>query len=71
MKLNPIYLENDTTYNPQGKCSMYFTFQGIGEASISNFWYVSTLKNNLLYVVLIRQGSHQLIMEDGFIKINQ
>ena len=33
-------------------------------------WYVPTFKKNLLSLVMIRQAGHQIIMEDGLVKIN-
>jgi hypothetical protein len=70
MELNPIYLEDDTTHTPQGKGSVHFSLPRIGKVLLSNVWYVPTFKNNLFSLVLIRQGGHQIIMEDGLIKIN-
>jgi hypothetical protein len=37
---------------------------------ISNVWYVPTFKKNLLSLVSIRQAGHQVILEDGLVKIN-
>jgi hypothetical protein len=70
MELNPIYLADDTSHTPQGKGSVHFFLPGIGKVLLSNVWYVPSFKKNLLSLVLIRQGGHQIIMEDGLIKIN-
>jgi hypothetical protein len=37
---------------------------------ISNVWYVPTFKKSLLSLVMIQQVGHQIIMEDGLVKIN-
>jgi len=37
---------------------------------ISNVWYVPSFKKKLLSLVTVRQAGHQVIMEDGLIKIN-
>jgi hypothetical protein len=37
---------------------------------ISNVWYVPNFKKNLLSLVTNRQARHQVIMEDGLVKIN-
>jgi hypothetical protein len=71
MELNPIYLVDDTTHTPQGKGSVHFSLPGIGKVLLSNVWYVPTFKNNLLSLVLIRQGGHKIIIGRWkLIKIN-
>ena len=55
---------------PYGKGLVKFFLPDIGEKLISNVWYVSTFKKNLLSLVMIRQAGHQIIMEDGLVKIN-
>ena len=37
---------------------------------ISNVWYVPSFKKHFLSLVTIRQARHQVIMEDGLVKIN-
>jgi hypothetical protein len=63
-------LVDDTTHTPYGKGSVKVSLLGIGEKMISNVWYVPTFKNNLLSLVMIQQVGHQIIMEDGLVKIN-
>jgi hypothetical protein len=70
MELNIIYLVYDTTQTPQGKGIVHFSLLGIGKVLLSNVWYVPSFKNNLLSLVLIKQGGHYIIMEDGWININ-
>jgi hypothetical protein len=70
MELNPICLADDTTYTPQGKGSVFFSLPGIGKVLLSNVWYVPSFKKNLFSLVLIIQGGHQIIKEDGWININ-
>ena len=70
MELNPIFLVDDTTYTPQGKGFVFFSLPGIGKVLLSNVWYVPSFKNNLLSLVLIKQGGHRIIMEYGWININ-
>jgi hypothetical protein len=43
---------------------------GIGESIISNVWYVPSFKKTLLSLILICQSGHQIVIEDGVIKIN-
>jgi hypothetical protein len=69
-KLNPIYLADGTTHIPQGKGSVKVFLPEIGEKWISNVWFVPTFKKNLLSLVSIRQPGHQIIMQDGLVKIN-
>jgi hypothetical protein len=69
VQLNPIYLADDTTHIPQGKGSMKVFLPGIGEKWISNVWYVPTFKKILLYLVTIKQDGHQIVMQDGLVKI--
>jgi hypothetical protein len=54
MKLNPIYLEDDTTHTPKGKGYLPFSLPGIGKLLLSNVWYVLTFQKNLLSLVLIK-----------------
>jgi hypothetical protein len=70
VQLNPIYLVDDTTHIPQGKGLVKFFLPGIGEKWISNVWYVPTFKKKLLCLVTIRQVGHQIVMQDGLVKIN-
>jgi hypothetical protein len=69
-QLNSIFLVDDTTHTPYGKGSVKVSLPGIGEKMISNVWYVPTFKKNLLSLVMIQQAGHQIIMEDGWVKIN-
>jgi hypothetical protein len=62
-------LADDTTHIPQGKCSMKVFLPRIGEKWISNVWYVPSFKKKMLSLVTIRQASHQIIMQDGSVKI--
>ena len=54
---------------PYGKGAVKFFLPGIREKLISNVWYVPTFKKKLLSLVMIRQAGHQIIMEDGLVKI--
>jgi len=67
---NSIFLADDTTNTPYGKGLVKVSLPEIGEKMISNFWYVPTFKNNLLYLVMIQQAVYQIIMEYGLVKIN-
>jgi hypothetical protein len=69
VQLNPIYLVDDTTHIPQGKGSVKFFLPGIGEKWISNVWYVPSFKKKLLSLVTIKQVGHQIVMQDGLVKI--
>jgi hypothetical protein len=69
-KVNPIYSVDDTSHTPQEKGSVHFILPRIGKVLLSNVWYVPYFKNIFLSLVLIREGGHQIIMEDGLIKIN-
>jgi hypothetical protein len=69
LQLNIIYLYDDTTHIPQGKGSMKVFLPRIGEKWISNVSYVPTFKKTLLSLVTIRQVGHQIIMQDGSVKI--
>jgi len=70
MQLNPIYFTDDKSHIPEGKCSFHFSLLRIGKISLSNVWYVPKFQNNLLSLMLIRQGGHQIIMQNSFVKIN-
>ena len=48
---------------------MNFFLPGIGEKLISNVWYVPSFKKTLLSLVTIRQFGHQIVMQDGLVKI--
>jgi hypothetical protein len=69
VQLNSIYLADDTTHIPQVKGSMKVFLPEIGEKWISNVWYVPTFKKKLLSLVTIRQDGHQIVMQDGLVKI--
>eukprot|EP00253_Pinus_taeda_P013735 PITA_13735 len=69
-QLNSIFLADDTKHTPYGKGVVKVFLLGIGEKKISNVWYVPSFKKNLLSLVTIRQAGHQVIMEDGLVKIN-
>eukprot|EP00253_Pinus_taeda_P028683 PITA_28683 len=69
-QLNSIFLADDTKHTPYGKGVVKVFLPGIGEKMISNVWYVPSFKKNLLSLVTIRQVGHQVIMEDGLVKIN-
>jgi hypothetical protein len=68
--LNSVFLADNTKHTPNGKGVVKVYLPGIGERMISNVWYVPTFKKNLLSLVTIRQEGHQVIMEDGLVKIN-
>jgi transposase InsO family protein len=68
--LYSISLADHTKHTPYGKGIVKVYFPDIGERMISNVWYVPTFKQNLLSLVTIRQEGHQVIMEDGLVKIN-
>ena len=69
-QLNFIFLVDDTKHTPYGKGVVKVSLPRIGEKMISNVWYVPSFKKNLLSLVTIRQAGHQVIMEDGLVKIN-
>jgi hypothetical protein len=69
-KLISIFLVDDTTQTPYGRGPVKVSLLGIGEKMISNVWCVPTFKKNLLSLVTIRQEGHQVVMEDGWVKIN-
>jgi hypothetical protein len=69
VQLNPIYLADDTTHIPQGNGSVKVFLPVIGEKWISNVWYVPTFKKKMLSLVTIRQVGHQIVMQDGLVKI--
>jgi hypothetical protein len=68
--LNFVFLTDNTKHTPYGKGVVKVYLHDIGEIMISNVWYVPTFKKNLLSLVTIRQAGHQVIMEDGLVKIN-
>ena len=68
--LNSIFLADDTKHTPYGKGAVKVFLLGIGEKMIANVWYVPTFKKNLLSLVMIRKEGHQIIMEDGLVKIS-
>jgi hypothetical protein len=68
--LNSIFLEDNNKHNPYGKGVVKVYLPDIREQMISNVWYVPTFKKNLLSLVTIQQEGHQVIMEDGLVKIN-
>ena len=68
--LNPFFLADRTQHNTYVKGVVKVYLPDIGERLISNVWYVPTFKKNLLSLVTIRQAGHQVIMEDGLVKIN-
>jgi hypothetical protein len=53
VKLNHIYLVDDTTHITQGKGSVKVFLPGISEKWISNIWYVPSFKKKLLSLVTI------------------
>ncbi len=69
-QLNSIFLFDDRKHTPYGKGVVKVFLPDIGEKMISNVWYVPSFKKNLLSLVTIRQAGHQVIMEDGLVKIN-
>eukprot|EP00253_Pinus_taeda_P004274 PITA_04274 len=69
-QLHSIFLADDTKHTPYGKGVVKVFLPGIGEKMISNVWYVPSFKKTLLSLVMIRQAGHQVIMEDGLVKIN-
>eukprot|EP00253_Pinus_taeda_P033744 PITA_33744 len=68
--LNSIFLADDTKHTPYAKGVVKVYLPSIREKMISNVWYVTTFKNNLLYLVMIQQEGRQVIMVDGLVKIN-
>jgi hypothetical protein len=68
--LNYVFLAYNTNHTPYGKGVVKVYLLDIGERKISNVWYVPTFKKNLLSLFTIRQEGHQVIMEDGLVKIN-
>jgi hypothetical protein len=68
--LNSVFLADNTKHTPYGKGVVKVYLPDIGKIMISNVWYVPTFKKNLLSLVTIRQAGHQVIMEDGLVKIN-
>eukprot|EP00253_Pinus_taeda_P028910 PITA_28910 len=69
-QLNSIFLADDTKHTPYGKGAVKVFLPGIGEKIIFNVWYVPSFKKKVLSLVTIRQAGHQVIMEDGLVKIN-
>jgi len=69
-QLNSIFILDDTKNTPYGKGVVKVFLPSIGEKMISNVWYVPTFKKNFLSLVTVRQAGHQVIMEDGLVKIN-
>jgi hypothetical protein len=67
---NSVFLTDNAKHTPYGKGVVKVYFPDIGERMISNIWYVPTFKKNSLSLVTIRQAGHQVIMEDGLVKIN-
>jgi hypothetical protein len=68
--LNYVFLADNTKHTPYGRGVVKVYLPDIGERLISKVWYVPTFKKNLLSLVTIRQAGHQVIMEDGLVKIN-
>jgi hypothetical protein len=62
-------LADDTKHTPCGKGIVKVSLLGIRGKMISNVLYVPTFKKNLLSLVMIQQEGHQIIMEDGLVKI--
>jgi len=53
-----IFVVDDTTHTPWGKCSVKASVLGVGEKMISNVWHVPTIKKNLLCLfILTRMNS--------------
>lgn len=70
MQLNPIYLADETTHSPQGKGLVNLSLPRTCKIFLSNVWYVPIFQMSLFPLVLIRWGGHQIIMQNGFVKIN-
>ena len=68
--LSSIFLSDDRKHTTYGKGVVKVYLPDIGERLISNVWYVPTFKKNLLSLVLIRQARHQVVSENGLVKIN-
>jgi hypothetical protein len=68
--LNYVFLTDNTKHTPYGRGVVKIYLPDIGERMISNVWYLPTFKKNFLSLVTIRQAGHQVIMEDGLVKIN-
>jgi hypothetical protein len=70
--MSPIaaFINKYYTHTPYGKGLVKVSLLGIREKMISNVWYVPTFKKNLLSLVTIQQAGLEVIMEDGWVKIN-
>jgi len=69
MVLNSIYLAKDTTHSPQGKGLVHFCFPWITKVLLSNVWFMfQPLKIICCHWSSLVIG-HQIIMEEGLIKL--
>lgn len=66
-----ISLADNSSHQVLGSRHIKINFSTGVEALIQDVWYVPSLRKNLLSLVKLRKNGLQIIMEDGFCKLNK